>query len=314
MNHYQWLEEHFLPFYQKVCEANNVIPQPDVNEGIITAHGDKCYQYKKEWEAQGIHFFHGAACHLLTYLLPWSSEVREQPNGFVKPAQWVIDNYDKRFRPHLPMINPVKLDYSFKSPIAKRNLLVRLEPLELRPVGNWVTDNGMPAHSIRNVYTFYAKYEGRTIRCTMVEDTYDDHGAIYRAGSYSPRFLDVVTNESVNVKDGDYIELIDTPSQMELDALKESGRRTKRVQWKVLDYPIGQWVDQNGNPSVELDGKRFFKARHNGQEIACTMTFIHTRVGMTPDEPSRQGYIPEFFNVATGAACTIKDGDFIELV
>jgi len=69
--------------------------------GMITAHGDKCYGYRAEWDAAGIPFEHGVAIYLLTYCSPYSKESRETEEGWVDPWRWVIANYE-RFKPHLP--------------------------------------------------------------------------------------------------------------------------------------------------------------------------------------------------------------------
>lgn len=91
-NHYDYLNQHFMDFYQKVCEAEEVKPNGWVNEGIIVAHGDKCYGYKSQWEEAGLRFEHGVAIYLLTHCYPWGKEVRDTAKGWLAPDQWVIDN------------------------------------------------------------------------------------------------------------------------------------------------------------------------------------------------------------------------------
>lgn len=93
LNHYKWLEQHLPAFFA----ALGVCYSP----GIITAHGDKCYSYRREWEQAGIPFPHGVALYLLCYERPYSSEVRQTPAGWVAPSDWVVANYQK-FREHLP--------------------------------------------------------------------------------------------------------------------------------------------------------------------------------------------------------------------
>jgi hypothetical protein len=87
INHYKWLEEHLPNFFKKlgIEECN----------GIITAHGDKCYGYEGVWNEAGIPFHHGVAIYLLCYLNPYSKEVRETKNGWVRPDDWVIANYPR---------------------------------------------------------------------------------------------------------------------------------------------------------------------------------------------------------------------------
>lgn len=100
MNHYDYLTEHLIDFTKKVGVTS------EVTNGIIVAHGDKCYGYKQGWEEGGLHFFHGAAIYMLTYLAPFAEEVRSTNNGWVAPGDWVLANKD-RFLPYLP---PVPVD------------------------------------------------------------------------------------------------------------------------------------------------------------------------------------------------------------
>lgn len=100
MSHYDYLNKEFIPFYLRLCEALSILPHPWINNGLIVAHGDKCYSARPEWEAQGLKFEHGVAIYLLTYLNPWADEVRETANGWVPPHQWVADNAH-RFLPYL---------------------------------------------------------------------------------------------------------------------------------------------------------------------------------------------------------------------
>jgi hypothetical protein len=93
MNHYDWLDEHLDKFFV----ALDLEPQP----GIIAAHGDKCSQYRDTWEKAGIPFEHGAAIYLLSYVSPFSQEVRNTDKKWVTPCDWVVDNYE-RFKLKLP--------------------------------------------------------------------------------------------------------------------------------------------------------------------------------------------------------------------
>ena len=94
-NHYDYLEAH-LPEFFKAVGVNW-----DVWRGIVSAHGDKAYTYRYEWEKLGIPFAQGVALYLLSYCEPYAQEVRETTNGWVAPKDWVAANYD-RFRCHLP--------------------------------------------------------------------------------------------------------------------------------------------------------------------------------------------------------------------
>lgn len=95
MSHYDWLEKHFKAFALAVGVGWAWA------DGIISAHGDKCYNYRGIWQEAGIPFSHGVAIYLLTYLNPFAKEVRETKDGWVAPADWVVRNYG-RFKEHLP--------------------------------------------------------------------------------------------------------------------------------------------------------------------------------------------------------------------
>ncbi len=95
-SHYDWLGEHLTTFL-----TNLNFPYPDQRTSWISAHGDKCYNYKQRWKEHGVPFDHGVAIYLLSYHRPYSVEVRETENGWVDPVTWVINNYD-RFNKFLP--------------------------------------------------------------------------------------------------------------------------------------------------------------------------------------------------------------------
>ena len=94
-NHYDYLEAHLPAFFEAVgvSGANNA--------GIISAHGDKAYSYRHEWEKLGIPFNHGVALYLLSYCRPFDLEVRQTAGGWVAPKDWVASNYE-RFSYRLP--------------------------------------------------------------------------------------------------------------------------------------------------------------------------------------------------------------------
>lgn len=94
-NHYDYLEKHLPTFFQ------NLGLDYERYRGIILAHGDKCFCYMYGWEEAGLHRNHGAAIYLLTYVHPYSLEVRATKQGWVDPALWCLKNKD-RFLPHLP--------------------------------------------------------------------------------------------------------------------------------------------------------------------------------------------------------------------
>ncbi len=94
-NHYTYLDEH-LPAFFEALDVSWVD-----HAGIVVSHGDKCYQYRSGWEKAGIPFTHGAAIYLLSYVYPYSAEVRDTLEGWVPPKDWVVANYD-RFKKYLP--------------------------------------------------------------------------------------------------------------------------------------------------------------------------------------------------------------------
>jgi hypothetical protein len=97
--HYDYLEENLESFFLKIG-----IKPERFNKGIIVAHGDKCYGYEDTWEKAGLHFYHGVAIYLLTYLRPFCDEVRETKQGWVDVSKWIIENKDR----FLPFLNPVE--------------------------------------------------------------------------------------------------------------------------------------------------------------------------------------------------------------
>lgn len=98
VSHYLWLNKHLPGVFQKLGI------DWDHNEGIVVAHGDKCYSYEHTWKEKGIPFPHGVAMYLLTQCLPYSAEVRQTPNGWVSPFDWIANNYEK-FKAILPDID-----------------------------------------------------------------------------------------------------------------------------------------------------------------------------------------------------------------
>jgi hypothetical protein len=97
-NHYKWLEAHLSEFFAALglpCDGLN---------GLIVAHGDKCYGYRDSWEQKGIPFAHGVAIYLLTYFQPYSSQVRDTKSGWVPVDAWVAEVYGQ-MKASLPPID-----------------------------------------------------------------------------------------------------------------------------------------------------------------------------------------------------------------
>lgn len=87
INQYEYLEKYFWKF----LDALNV--DKAGNGGIIVSHGDKVSQYQVKWENAGLRYEQGAAIYLLSYLAPYSNEVRKSKSGkWVDPSDWVIAN------------------------------------------------------------------------------------------------------------------------------------------------------------------------------------------------------------------------------
>ena len=96
-SHYDYLEQHMPQFLVDVGLTR------DHFCGLLSAHGDKAYGYRRTWQEAGVHFYHGVAIYLLSYFRPFSQEVRETANGWVPTDKWVIDNI-VRFLPYLPPV------------------------------------------------------------------------------------------------------------------------------------------------------------------------------------------------------------------
>lgn len=102
ISHYDWLYLHLIDFWKKIDLPGAGQWQ---NEGMIVAHGDKCYSSDKSaWEAAGLHFFHGVAIYLTGRCSPYIQEIDPQRTGCIAGiGKWVLDNKD-RFLPYLPPI------------------------------------------------------------------------------------------------------------------------------------------------------------------------------------------------------------------
>lgn len=97
MNHYNYLDKYWHKF------AESVGGDISWTGGIVGAHGDKGEGYSIRWRNVGIHFYHGMMIFLLSYIKPFSNEVRQTKNGFVNVGDWVIEKY-KTLKDFLPPI------------------------------------------------------------------------------------------------------------------------------------------------------------------------------------------------------------------
>lgn len=99
INHYKWLDKHLdsfwmLVFNEQLCDSGCA--------GIISSHGDKGYQYRDEWNENGIPFPHGMALYMLTYTNKMDKPKHES-------CEWVIENYPK-YKTFLPEIDETDKD------------------------------------------------------------------------------------------------------------------------------------------------------------------------------------------------------------
>lgn len=90
-NHYDYLNRILEPFWKEVFGKT---PSEMWCGGIVSAHGDKCRGYERDWEKHGINFNRGSLLFLLTYTKEFGDNEKHMSD------QWVIDNYQK----YLPMI------------------------------------------------------------------------------------------------------------------------------------------------------------------------------------------------------------------
>ena len=94
-SHYAYCEKHLPAFFTAVGLS------ADDADGLLVGHGDKFYQYERQFEAMGLHFYHGVAIGLLTYFRPFRDEVRVNGNILMSIPDWVAKHKDE-FLPLLP--------------------------------------------------------------------------------------------------------------------------------------------------------------------------------------------------------------------
>lgn len=102
VNHYKYCDKHLPAFFKAAG-----IDFEKGYAGVVAAHGDKCYQYKDEWEENGIPFPHGVAIYLIGSTHKFGKELRQTDNGWIAPDDWVIANYESghKFKNILPAID-----------------------------------------------------------------------------------------------------------------------------------------------------------------------------------------------------------------
>ena len=103
INHYKWLQKNLSIFKKNLIDSNDQLKcchfEQSYNEGLISAHGDKCSGPRNE----NIPFPHFVAIYLLTYVKPYSEQVRKTKDGWVDPFVWVTNIYPE-MKKHLPEI------------------------------------------------------------------------------------------------------------------------------------------------------------------------------------------------------------------
>lgn len=84
-DHYKYIEKHGKVF-------SGALGINDVTKSLV-AEGDKCRQYKDQWEEAGVPFVIGSMIYIASKESKYANTVRQTDNGFVKPCQWVIDKF-----------------------------------------------------------------------------------------------------------------------------------------------------------------------------------------------------------------------------
>lgn len=82
----RYMNAHTDAFMEKVFEGDEVYIKS--TRGMVSAHGDKTYQYKDFWERHGLEYKKAQIIYFLTY-----TKVMDRPKPESK--EWVVDNYKK---------------------------------------------------------------------------------------------------------------------------------------------------------------------------------------------------------------------------
>lgn len=81
-SHYAYIEKHGAWFSEQLGVE-------DINKFII-AHGDKSRQYEDIFQKLNVSSKKGAMVYLLSFLKPYSSEVRDTIHGWISVESWLI--------------------------------------------------------------------------------------------------------------------------------------------------------------------------------------------------------------------------------
>lgn len=84
-NHYKYIEKYGNVF-------SDALGIDDVTKSLV-ADGDKCRQYKDQWEEAGVPFVIGSMIYIASKEYKYVSTVRQTENGWVDVCQWVIDKF-----------------------------------------------------------------------------------------------------------------------------------------------------------------------------------------------------------------------------
>ena len=83
--HYKYIEKHGKVFSDALSIA-------DVTKSLV-ADGDKCRQYRDEWEEDGVPFVIGAMIYIASKESKYCLTVRQVEDTWVDVSQWVIDKF-----------------------------------------------------------------------------------------------------------------------------------------------------------------------------------------------------------------------------
>jgi len=95
-----FLDKHLANFFRSAGVEYNESILDKAKEGT---------QFKAKWRDAGVPYEHGVAIYLLTYVEPYSTEVRVTPQGWVAPEDWVVKNYFGRFKGKLLPVGEFKV-------------------------------------------------------------------------------------------------------------------------------------------------------------------------------------------------------------
>jgi hypothetical protein len=81
-SHYAYIEKHGAWFSEQLVVD-------DINS-ILVAHGDKSRQYEDIFKTLNVSSNKGAMVYLLSFLKPYSNEVRDTNHGWISVESWLI--------------------------------------------------------------------------------------------------------------------------------------------------------------------------------------------------------------------------------